>query len=123
MIKKIALPIKLFLSLLPLLIIQKPLFMLFNHNETKQMSFSDFMDVIWHGLPLDLTVAGYITALPLLMMLVSIFWHTKLFNSILKYYLIVICALLAVIFSVDLELYGFWGFRLDATPLFYLTNP
>lgn len=123
MIKKIALPIKLFLSLLPLLIIQKPLFMLFNRSETPQMGFRDFIDVIWHGLPLDLTVAGYITALPLLMMLVSIFWHTKLFNAILKYYLIIICALLAVIFSVDLELYGFWGFRLDATPFFYLTNP
>ncbi|MEI3340818.1 MAG: hypothetical protein V8R52_00260 [Coprobacter fastidiosus] len=34
-----------------------------------------------------------------------------------------IIAVLSLIFISDIELYTYWGFRMDATPLFYLKSP
>ena len=61
--KRILFLILLFLALLPVFIIQKPWFLFYNRSMTETLSAADYFQVIWHGLKLDLTVAGYLTAL------------------------------------------------------------
>ncbi len=75
--------------------------------------------VIWNGLPLDLSLAGYLTAIPGLLFIASAWTLSKTLRSIWNGYYFFIAILLAVIFIVALGLYEYWGFRLDATPLFY----
>ena len=45
-------------------VLQKPLFMLFYKSLYPDASCADWFSVIWHGLPLDLSLAGYLTAIP-----------------------------------------------------------
>ena len=41
----------------------------------------------------------------------------------MKGYFLIIAILVAAIYAVDVALYGYWGFRLDATLFFYLQSP
>jgi hypothetical protein len=121
--KRILFLLALFFIWLPLLAVQKPVFLLYHHALASGCSLSDYLKVITHGLLLDCTMAGYLTALPLLMTLVSIWLPGTFYKKLLKGYFGIMAALIAAIFSVDVALYGYWGFRLDATLFFYLQSP
>lgn len=112
-----------FLAWLPILAVQKPLFMAYHQTLAKACSLTDYLQVIGHGLKLDCTLAGYLTVLPLLLTLVSVWSPGGWIRKVLKGYFGATAVLIAAIFSVDVALYGFWGFRLDATVLFYLQSP
>lgn len=88
----------------------------------RECSFGDLVDVILHGLPLDAAIAGYLTAIPALLLIVSVWWQGKALKYIFKGYYIFCAVLLGCIFVGDLALYEYWGFRLDTTPLFYLKS-
>ena len=90
---------------------------------TELLTAADYLQVIWHGLKLDLTVAGYLTVLPLLLVLVSVWYNGSWLRKVLKGYFITVALVIAAIFVADVALYAFWGFRMDATVLFYLKSP
>ena len=100
-------------------VLQKPFFMLFYQSLYPNASCADWFSVIWHGLPLDLSLAGYLTAIPGFLFIASAWTLSKFLHRIWCGYFLFISILLSVIFIVDLGLYEYWGFRLDATPLFY----
>ncbi|NDV65085.1 LTA synthase family protein [Bacteroides sp. 224] len=100
-------------------ILQKPIFMLYNHKLLEEPSFSDYLHVIWNGLPLDFAVAGYFTAIPGLLLIAGLWIFPHIIKPIFKGYFAVISLILSVIFITDLILYEYWGFRLDSTPFFY----
>ena len=83
------------------------------------MSWTDWFSVIGHGLPLDLSLAGYLTILPGLLLIASAWTDSRILQLIRRIYFTIISILLSCIFISDLGLYGYWGFRLDTTPLFY----
>lgn len=75
------------------------------------------------GLAMDASVAGYLTAIPALLAVLTLWIGTRRATSlILKIYFMAVSLLLAMIFTADLVLYGYWGFRLDTTPIFYITT-
>lgn len=121
--KRILYIITLFFTLLLLFVSQKPLFMLYNDAFGKDAVWSDFFQVMLHGASLDATTAGYLTALPLLFIIISI-WLKKV--SLRKYvipYYIIASLLVSITFVVDMGLYPFWGFKLDASVFLYLDSP
>ena len=61
-----------FIAWLPVFVIQKPVFMFYQHALSEACTFTDFLQVMLHGLKLDCTIAGYSTAIPLLLTLVSV---------------------------------------------------
>lgn len=99
--------------------LQKPFFMLFYRSLYEGVSWTEWLGVMWHGLPLDLSLAGYLTVVPGLLFICSAWTVSNLLRRIWYGYFAFISVLLSVIFTVDLGLYEYWGFRLDATPLFY----
>lgn len=99
--------------------LQKPIFMLYYHDLYHDVSFGDYFSVMWHGLPLDLSLAGYLTAIPGFLLIASAWTNSPVLRRIRQGYFGVIAFVMACIFIVDLGLYGFWEFRLDATPIFY----
>ena len=103
--------------------IQKPVFMFYQHALSEACTFTDFLQVMLHGLKLDCTIAGYLTAIPLLLTLVSVWLPGAWLKKVLKGYFLIMGILVSAIFSVDVALYSFWGFRLDATLFFYLQSP
>ena len=102
--------------------VMKIAFMLCNIGEHR-VGISDIAAVIWHGLPLDLSTACYLTILPWLISLVSVFVGGRALGYITKIYCVVIAPLLSVIFVADIALYPFWQFKLDATIFNYIDSP
>lgn len=53
-----------------LFVLQKPIFMVYYHDLYTNASLGDYFRVMWHGLPLDLSLAGYLTAIPGILLIV-----------------------------------------------------
>lgn len=111
--------IKTYILFVCIFILQKPLFILYYSSLYAGTSWADPFRVMWNGLPLDLSLAGYLTAIPGFLFIASAWTLSSTLRRIWNGYYLFISIMLAVIFIVDLGLYEYWGFRLDATPLFY----
>lgn len=112
-----------FFTVLLIFILQKPLFMLYNGSIEKGFGFADYMQVMIHGASLDAATAGYLTAFPFLLVLISIWFRRFPLKKILYGYYILAAALISIIFVVDMALYTFWGFKLDASVFLYIDSP
>ena len=121
--KRIIYIVSYFLLILTLFVSQKPLFMLYNDAVGKGALFCDFFRVMGNGMSLDATTAGYLTALPFLLVLVSIWVKKFPLRKLLLPYYIIAALLSAIVFVVDMGLYPFWGFKLDASIFLYLDSP
>ena len=119
--------IKTYVILVILFVAQKPLFLLLEKSSTAPQTINiwDYMpQVIWHGLSLDLGMAGYLSVIPGLLLLVSIWIRKKLVYPILNIYFGIVAFMGAFLFVLNLGLYPYWNFPLDSTPLFYFfTSP
>lgn len=106
-----------------LFVCEDPFFLIYHWDLSAQAGFADCLRSIWHSLPMDLSIAGYCTALPALLLLLSVFFRGRVFAFLLKVYFLIISLLTTIIFVADMELYSFWRFRLDATVLAYIGSP
>ncbi len=91
-------------------------------NAEKSYGATDYLNVAFHGLQLDIAIAGYMTALPLLLCMASLFVKLPL-KKIMLPYNILMAAATALAFIADASLYPFWGFKLDGTFLQYIDSP
>ena len=123
--KKLAFVFGVFCATVLLMAVQKPVFLAYYAADAAQASAGEWLGVVWHGLTLDSTVAGYVAALPLLLTLASLWVRLpeRIWRRVLNVYFVLIAVLTTAIFAVDVELYRHWGFRLDSTVLIYLADP
>ena len=106
------------------LFIQKPIFLLYNwQHGGSQCTFSDLTKIYYHGLPLDLATAGYLTIIPFLIIWIYLVFPKLNPRKILMGYDGIIALLLSIITLADASLYEFWEFKLDATVFLYLDDP
>jgi phosphoglycerol transferase MdoB-like AlkP superfamily enzyme len=102
-------------------ILYKILFVIYHFGKTDVLSGFDIAKIFLYGFRMDVAMSGYFMLLVGLLMI--IFFKSnkglKISLSILTGLLLVITSLLVVI---DMELYRIWGFRLDATPILYVTT-
>ena len=86
--------------------------------------FDDVFQVIIHGLSLDLSTALYFLIIPFLLTIISLWWNQgKVLKRISSIYFAIIAIAFALAFVADTSLYPFWGFKLDASCLQYLSTP
>ena len=95
-------------------------FMLYQHGG-HNFTFTDMLQVIGHGLSLDLSTSLYIIAVPFLLVAASLWlripkWCFRIYYSFAA-------VLLSLAFVADTSLYEFWQFKLDASCLSYLETP
>ena len=93
--------------------------MLYHHALFKQSSLADFWQVMVHGLPLDFSVAGYFSAFPGILILTEIWYRGRIIKWFYKGYTAVAALIFSMTFGLNLVLYGYWGFPLDSTPIYY----
>lgn len=77
-------------------VLQKPLFMLFYKSLYPDASCADWFSVIWHGLPLDLSLAGYLTAIPGFLFITSVWTLSKSLHRIWCGYFLFISVLISI---------------------------
>ena len=106
-----------------LFILQKPLFMLYHWDIYGGTPLSEWFSVMWHGRLLDNSMAAYITAVPALLTVATVWLRGRWWTPVFRVYFALIAFVVSAITLGDVVLYSFWGFRIDATPLFYLTSP
>ena len=113
---------KFYLFTVVLFILAKIIFMLVNHDG-QSFTVSDMIDVVWHGLSLDLSTALYVLIVPFLATLVSLWWDGKWLTRFLHAYNLLVAIILTLAFVADTSLYPFWHFKLDSTCLQYFDSP
>lgn len=105
-----------------LFLIGKALFMCFHADVYGAFQLSECLLALWYGIPHDLTCAGYVMALPFVAELLHAWVDGSWHRHFMRYYLVVILVPVLLNYLFDLVLYGYWGFRMDATALFYLLD-
>ncbi len=104
-------------------VLQKPLFMLFHWDIYGKIPLMEWFSVMWNGRPLDFSMAAYLTAIPALFVVATVYLQKKWWIPVYRVYFAIVSFVVAAITLGDAVLYSYWGFRIDATPLFYLTSP
>lgn len=83
---------------------------------------ADVLAVMRHGIAMDFSIAGYLCVIPSLLFVAQLWCKSKALRTALSVYCAITGFIISVIYIVDLVLYGYWGFRLDMTPVFYLVS-
>lgn len=102
-------------------IAMKPLFMAV-YSSLIGPAAADWFKVPLHGLAMDLSVAGYFSVVPGLLMAAALATGCKWPRRALNIYMAVAAGIVATLYCLDMGLYGSWGFRLDMTPFFYIST-
>ncbi len=111
-----------FIIILTTFLMMKVVFMLYN-AKGNDFGVTDIFAVLWHGLPLDLSTTSYLTSIPLLVSILSLWMSGKWPRLTTKIYCCIIAPLLSLILVADTVLYRFWQFKLDATIFNYIDSP
>ena len=125
MSRKLLTIVAIYLTSVVLMALQKPLFLLWYAEQAAEASSAELLGVSLNGLLLDSTVAGYISAIPWLIMLVAewVAIPEKVMRRVLNTYFVIIALIASLMVAVDFGLFRHWGFRLDSTILPYLATP
>ena len=118
--KRLLYLLKTYLLTVLLFIGAKVVFMLCN-GAGHGVTFGDYVDVVRHGLSLDLSTALYFLIIPFLACMASVWLRVP--RWVLKVYYAIVALAFALAFVTDTSLYQFWGFKLDASCLQYLSQP
>ncbi|MBR5715513.1 MAG: sulfatase-like hydrolase/transferase [Bacteroidales bacterium] len=111
-----------FASIVGFFLVGTLVFMLFHYGIFGHYGAGDWLRVLVHSIPQDLTTAGYVVALPLVLKLVHIWLPGEWYRHVLYWLLGLLFFVVLLLWITDLVLFGYWGFRLDATPLIYLLD-
>ena len=104
--------------------ISKVAFLALYHSLFTDVEWSEYLAVLWYGLRLDMAIAGYLTIIPGLLLMVSLWYRGKVLQVVWKAFFLLTAIATALGYVANLGLYGYWGFPLDNTPLLYVrTSP
>jgi phosphoglycerol transferase MdoB-like AlkP superfamily enzyme len=98
-------------------------FILFQHHSAFQNSFVDLIGTFGHGIKLDISTTGYFMILPLMLAIPGIYFNGNWYHVFLRWYTYFLIVFSSFIIVADANLYSYWGFRMDFTPLLYLKTP
>ena len=102
---------------------QKPLFMVWQYGLLGDVRWSDWFLVMWHGLPLDLSVAAYVTALYGLMLCISVWTEGRWLGVARDVYSGIVLAVAVLVVIGDNGCFPSWGYHLDKDVFNYLATP
>ncbi|HYH13861.1 MAG TPA: sulfatase-like hydrolase/transferase [Flavisolibacter sp.] len=99
------------------------IFLIYHFDAANQLSVSTTLLTFLYGLRMDLSTAAYITLPVCLFVLASLaipFFRRRIVYNV---YTALLLFIIVLIVTADLEVYKQWAFRIDATPLKYLSSP
>ncbi|MBX0289438.1 LTA synthase family protein [Hymenobacter sp. HSC-4F20] len=113
-----------FLFWLLYFVLAKGVFVGYHWSLTHTLPMSTIAGIFGYGLRLDAAATAYVCTLPFLLFIGSALAGPRFpFERLVRFLTAVLGVVVAVLTVADLELYRAWGFRLDATPLQYLSTP
>jgi phosphoglycerol transferase MdoB-like AlkP superfamily enzyme len=101
-------------------VICRIIFLLFHADQTSLLTFREIATILLLGLRMDLAMAAYWSIVTALLISVP-GEHSRILYRIQNSFVAILLLISVVIVVVDLELYSHWGFRMNRTPLFYMS--
>lgn len=98
-------------------------FILFQYHSSFQNSFIDLSGTFLHGIKLDISTTGYYLLIPVLLSIPAVYFNGPWYRIVIRWYTYILLVFSAAIIVSDANLYSYWGFRMDYTPVFYLKTP
>lgn len=114
---------KLYFLFLAFSILSKIIFLSYHFGLSSNGGFVDLLKTFFYGLRLDLSASAYFMILPVLTVIISSIIKRGILSIVTPWYFYILIPILSLTLVADLELYKYWGFRLDSTPILYLKNP
>ncbi|GAA4830885.1 LTA synthase family protein [Algivirga pacifica] len=103
-------------------IIERLLFVFYHWEQTSQYASVDIVQAVLIGSRMDWSTTGYIMLLPAILLVFSTLIPRLPLRAIFSLYTSAWLLVSVVVTCIDLELYEYWGYRLDATPLLMLSG-
>ncbi len=104
-------------------LVQKIFFLFYNYKESFQLTAGDWFMVLYKGLPLDFSTSAYISLLPAILIALSFIGNVRILPVVLNIYTYIILFIVLFLGVIDMNLYSYWGFKLDISPLIYIKTP
>lgn len=98
-------------------------FLTVHNKEAAGLGFQILAGTFIHGIRLDISATAYILVIPMLVLIPSIWIKGEWFRHFVRVFTWIILLVSSAIIAGDAELYSYWGFRMDHTPLLYLATP
>lgn len=105
-----------------LFVLARILFLLYYFDKSSQLSVYEIANTFLYGFKLDIAIASYVAILPSLALILTSFTNSSYIRHFYHGYTAVALFAITAVVAGDLFMYRYWGFRIDATPLFYMTN-
>jgi phosphoglycerol transferase MdoB-like AlkP superfamily enzyme len=86
-------------------------------------SVGELAGTFFHGLKLDISTTGYYLVLPILILIPGLLFNLTWLRIVIRWYTYFLIVFSTMIIVADANLYSYWGFRMDFTPLLYLKTP
>ena len=103
-------------------LIEKLFFLFYHFTIYGNAGFTDWLLILKHGLPLDFSMAGYLSVIPGLAIAASAYVSNRITKRIISIYIICIAVPLSILFIVDPVLFGYWGVHIDKSVFIYMEN-
>jgi len=101
----------------------KALFLVSNFDQSSQLSAGEISGIFWHGLKMDISIACYVLVIPGLLLGFQFFLPSWFINRFIWIYTIIFLIIASALVVLDLELYPYWGTRVNASILNYIDDP
>ncbi len=99
------------------------IFIIFQHHLAFRNSALELLSTFRHGSKLDISTTGYYLLIPVLAAIPGIWLNGNWYRILVRWYTYLLIVFSSLIVVSDVNLYSYWGFRMDYTPMFYLRTP
>ncbi|MBU1013993.1 MAG: sulfatase-like hydrolase/transferase [Bacteroidetes bacterium] len=100
----------------------KILFILYNFDQSKHLSFGEIVGIFGYGLIMDVSTACYLLIIPGLLVVFRTIISSRFLNRFMWFYTLLFLFITAMLIVPDLGLYPHWGTRVNVTIFNYLKD-
>ena len=104
-------------------IIARLIFIAFQYRDAFHNNPGELIAAFWHGSKLDISTTGYYLLVPVLASIPGIYFNGNWYKIFIRWYSYILIVFSSIIVISDANLYSYWGFRMDYTPMLYLKTP
>ena len=98
-------------------------FIVIQYQSSFKNSAGELLSTFINGLKLDISTTGYYLLIPVLLAIPGIWFTGSWYKLVTRWYSYFLIIFSSVIVVADANLYSYWGFRMDYTPVMYLKTP
>ena len=103
--------------------LSKVAFLTYQMDESQALSGDLLGGIFVHGFKMDISFTAYLCLIPFLLVALSTLGVVEGLKRAIAIYTVFCLFFLTFLVALDMELFQFWGFRLDATPIGFIDSP